>query len=110
MKQKSTLILSYVICILSYIVTIFVCVLNFQEISERAQGRYTFFSQRAWLTDGEAILYFTFWTAAFIFLGILSVKNIFKNRIDKATIYSGMLLALILAAAYIDTLFYNKLV
>ena len=110
MKQKKALVFSYIICILSYIVTIFICILNFQEISERAQGHYTYFSQRAWLTDGEAILYFVLWTTVFSLFGILSVKNILKNRIYKATIYSGILLALILAATYIDTLFYNKLV
>ena len=109
LKRKITLGLSYTTCIVSYIVALYVCVINIQEISERAQGHYTFYSQRAWLTDGEAVLYFTFWTIAFIWLGTLSVKNILKNRINKATIYGGILLAVIVASTFIDTLFYDKL-
>jgi len=98
------------VCIISYLVAIWVCFVNIQEISDRAEGHYTFFSQRAYLTDGEAIIYFGLWTTAFIVLFILSLKNAFKERISRAGVYGVILIGSIVASYFVDMLFYNPLV
>lgn len=108
-KWKLKHILWEAVCLISYLLVLWICVINTQEITDRARGHYTFYSQRASLSDGEAIIYFGFWTAAFIALFILSFKNAIKNRIVHAGIYSVILILLIAISTYVDTLFYNRL-
>jgi hypothetical protein len=96
-------------CLISYLLALWICVLNLQEISERAAGHYTFYSQRAYLDDGDAIIYFGLWTSAYIVLFILSLKNLIKIRIARAGIYAVILILLIITSNYVDTLFYNPL-
>jgi hypothetical protein len=111
MKIKWNLksILWEAVCIISYLLAIWICVVNIQEITDRARGHYTFYSQRASLSDGEAVIYFGLWTVAFIVLFILSFKNAIKGRIVRAGIYSVILILLIAISTYVDTLFYNRL-
>jgi hypothetical protein len=98
-----------VVCLISYLLAFWVCVINIQEIAERAVGHYTFYSQRAYLGDGEAVIYFGLWTSAFIVLFILSLKNLIRKRIARAGIYALILILLIITSNYIDTLFYSPL-
>lgn len=98
-----------VVCLISYLLALWICVINIQEIAERAMGHYTFYSQRAYLGDEEAAAYFGLWTSAFIVLSILSLKHLIKKRIAQAGIYSIILILLIVTSNYIDTLFYNPL-
>jgi len=86
------------------------CIINVTEITERLNGRYTFYAQRASLTDDEAVIYFGMWTVLFILLSFLSLKNLIKKRFTLAIIYGTILLLVILASTYIDTLFYHALV
>ena len=112
MKIKWNLksILWEAVCIISYLLALWICVLNIQEITDRVTGRFTFYSQRASLSDGDAVIYFGLWTSAFIILFILSFKNAIKGRIARAGIYSVVLILLIAISTYVDTLFYNPLV
>lgn len=99
-----------IVCLISYLLALGICLVNIQEIADRATGHYTFFSQRATLGDGEAIVYFGLWTLAFIVLLFLSLKNLIKKRNPRAGIYAVILILLIFLSNYVDTLFYNPLV
>src|ERR1700722_6446366 len=98
-----------IFCLISYLLALWICIVNIGEIADRAAGHYTFFSQRANLSDGEAIAYFGSWTLAFIVLLILSLKNLIKKRNQQAGIYAVILILLIVLSNYVDTLFYNPL-
>jgi hypothetical protein len=73
MKWNSKDILWLIVSLISYLLAVWICIVNIQEIADRATGHYTFFSQRANLGDGEAIVYFGLWTLAFIVLLFLSL-------------------------------------
>jgi len=109
MKWNSKDILWLIVSLISYLLAVWICIVNIQEIADRATGHYTFFSQRANLGDGEAIVYFGLWTLAFIVLLFLSLKNLIKKRKPRAGIYAVILILLIVLSNYIDTLFYNPL-
>jgi hypothetical protein len=109
MKWNLKHIIWLVVCLISYLGALWMCAMNFQEIGERASGHYTFYSQRAYLGEGEAIVYFGLWTSAFIVLFILSLKNLSKERISRAGVYAAILILMIVCSIYIDTLFYNQL-
>ena len=98
------------VCLISYVLALWVCGINIQEITERAMGHYTFYSQRAFLGDGEAVAYFGLWTSVFIVLFILSLRNLILKRIARAGIYAVFLILLIVVSNYIDTLFYYPLI
>jgi len=100
----------YVVSLSSVLCTLWICLINFKEIIERLNGRYTFYSQRASLTDEEAVIYFGMWTLLFIILSFLSLKNLIKKRFIPAIVFGAIVLLTILASTYIDTLFYNDLV
>ena len=109
-NSKVVIALGYIISLLSLVCAVWICVINFQEIQNRFNGRYTFYSQRASLTDGQAVLYFGAWTLLFILLCILSIRNLMKERFRLAIIYGTILLGMIIASFYIDTLFYYDLI
>jgi len=81
---------------------------NIEGIVNRANGKYTFFSQRASLSDGEAVIYFSWWTLLFIFY--LSLRNASKQKAVDSILYSILVLLLIILSMFVDELFYNKLV
>jgi len=110
MKWNLKNIIWLIVCLISYILALWICVINIQEISERASGHYTFYSQRAYLGDGEAIVYFGLWTSAFIVFFSLSLKNLIKKRVVGAGIYAVILIFLIVISNYVDTLFYTPLI
>jgi|SRR6185312_9605724 len=110
MKWKLKNIAWMMVSLISYPLALGICIVNIQEIGDRAAGHYTFFSQRANLTDGEAIVYFGLWTLAFGVLLFLSSKNLIKKRNQRAGIYAVILILLIVLSNYVDTLFYNPLV
>lgn len=110
MNRKILVPFSYITSLLSFFCTLWMCIVNLQEIINRLNGQYTFYSQRAILTDGEAVIYFGLWTSLFIVLSIFSLKNLIKNKIDLAIIYGSILLVVIFASLYTDTLFYHDMV
>lgn len=110
LNSKIVIAASYIISLLSFICALRICIVNFTEIINRLNGQYTFYSQRASLTDDEAVIYFGAWTLLFIFLSFLSLKNLIKKRFTLAIIYGAILLLMIFASTYIDTLFYHDLV
>jgi len=109
LKNKILIVLSYIVSFSSFLCTLWICIINFKEIIERLNGRYTFYSQRARLTDDEAVIYFGIWTLLFIFLSFLSLKNLIKKKFIFAIVFGAILLLTIFASTYIDTLFYYNL-
>jgi len=73
-------------------------------------GKYTFYSQRATLSDGEAVIYFGAWTVLFILISFFSLRSLIQKKFMLALIYGAILLVMIFASTYIDTLFYYDLV
>jgi len=110
MKWKLKDIVWTIVCLISYLLGLWICIVNIQEIVNRAAGQYTFFSQRANLGDGEAIVYFGIWTLVFGVLLILSLRNLIKKSNERAGIYAVILILLIVLSTYVDTLFYNPIV
>ena len=99
-----------IICLISYLLAIWICVVNIQEIADRVMGHYTFFSQRASLGDGEAILYCGVWTLVFVILLFLSIRHLGKKENRRAGIYAVILILLFILSDFVDTLFYYPLV
>jgi len=110
MDSKIVIALGYIISLLSFLCALWICIINFTEIINRLNGKYTFYSQRASLTDDESVIYFGIWTLLFIILSFLSLKNLIKRKFTLAIVYGGILLLMIFASTYIDTLFYHDLV
>ena len=110
MKRRLKDIVWMIVCLISYLLTLWICIANIQEIVNRAAGQYTFFSQRANLDDGEAIVYFGLWTLVFGVLLFLSLRNLAKKNNQRAGIYAVILILLIVLSTYVDTLFYNPIV
>ena len=109
MNRKIVVALSYIISLLSFLCTLWICIINFREIINRLNEQYTFYSQRATLTDDEAVIYFGIWTSLFILISFFSLRNLIKKKFELAIIYGSILLVLIFASTYIDTLFYYDL-
>jgi hypothetical protein len=97
------------VCLVSYLLALWICVVNIQEIADRAGGRYTIFSQRTSLSEGGAVVYLGLWTLVFIVLSILSIKNLSKKRARRAGIYSIVLILLFVVSNFVDNLFYLQL-
>lgn len=81
---------------------------NLSEIIDRANGRYTMFSQMAILSDKDAILYCSCWLLLFIFLFYLSVRNLIKEKYNRSIIFSLIVFLTVLLSFFIDHLFYNR--
>jgi hypothetical protein len=107
LNRRTVVVLGYIISILGLFCTLWICIINFQEIINRLNGQYSFYSQRATLTDAEAVIYFGVWTSLFIPLSFLSLKNLIRKKFPPAIIYGIILLVLIFSSLYIDTLFYH---
>src|SRR4030095_8451906 len=109
-KAKISTILSFIACLIALVCTIWISSINLIEIVARANGQYTFYSQRATLSDNEAVLYFSCWTLLFIVICWLSIKNLLRRRAAGAIIFAVVLLLLILLSTFVDKFFYHKLI
>ena len=109
MNNKIVIAMSYIISFLSLLCALWICIINFQEIINRLNGQHTFFSQRATLTDDEAVVYFGVWTLLFILLSFFSLSGLIKKKFALAMIYGAILLVMIFTSTYVDTLFYHDL-
>ena len=109
MKWNLKNILWSFICLISYLLALWICVVNVREIADEASGHYTIFSQRSNLDAREAVVYFGLWTLAFIVLLVLSLKNLMNKRANRAGIYAIVLITLIVISNFVDTLFYVQL-
>jgi hypothetical protein len=110
MKTKLVVASSYLICFVGLAFTAWISLINLDEIVSRAKGEYTFYSQRATLTDDEAVIYFTCWTILFLFTSYLTTKRLINKRYVEAIICAVFLLLFILLSTYVDKFFYNQLV
>ena len=110
MTSKNFIAWSYIISLLAFFFALWICVINFQEIINRLNGQNTFYSQRATLTDNEAVIYFGIWTLILILFSFLSLYNLIKMKFKPALIFGVIIFLLILCSIYIDTLFYHALV
>jgi len=110
MNRKVVVALGYIISLLSFLSTLWIWIMNLKEIINRLNGRYTFYSQRATLTDDEAVLYFGVWTLLFILLLFFSLRNLIKKQFGLAILYGSILSIMIFVSTYVDTLFYHDLV
>jgi hypothetical protein len=109
MKTKAIIFCSYFICFVGLAFSAWISLINLEEIVNRANGQYTFFSQRATLTDDEAVIYFAGWTLLFIFISYLMVRRFIKKKYVDAGICAVFLLLFILLSTYVDKFFYNQL-
>ena len=109
MQPKPLATIGYIICFIGTGVTCWISLVNLIEIVNRATGQYTFYSQRAYLSDGEAVIYFSCWTLLFIFISFLSVKSLIKKRYTRAIVYALVVILTIILSFYVDTLFYHNL-
>ena len=109
MKTKAIVICSYFICFIGLAFSAWISLINLEEIVNRANGQYTFYSQRATLTDDEAVVYFTGWTLLFIFMSYLTVRRFIKKKYMNAIISALFLLLFILLSNYVDKFFYYQL-
>jgi len=110
MKTKIKVVLGYFISASVLTFSAIISFINLQEIINRASGRYTFYSQRASLTDGEAVFYFSCWTVLFLFVSYLTIKSLIRRRFENAIISSIFLFLFIVLSTYVDRFFYHELV
>jgi hypothetical protein len=109
MQSKPLEIIGYIFCFIGIGGTLWISSVNLTEIVKRATGQYTFYSQSAYLSDGEAVIYFSCWTLLFIFISYLSVKNLIRKRYTRAIVYASVVILTIIISFYVDTLFYHNL-
>lgn len=109
-NNKIVIVLSYIISLLSFLAAFWICTINLLEIKKRLNGHHTFYSQRATLTDDEAVIYFGIWTLLFILLSFFSIRSLIRKKFAAAIIFGVILLVMIYVSTYIDTLFYRDLV
>ncbi|MBS1659803.1 MAG: hypothetical protein JST68_01995 [Bacteroidetes bacterium] len=97
-------------CGISYFLVVWMCMVNIQEIMDRASGNFTYFSQRTYLADKQSIIYLGVWTVVLVLLSIFSLRCLIKKRVARAGIYAVILIFLVGISMYVDTLFYDPLV
>jgi hypothetical protein len=105
MKWNLKNILWRLVCLISYLLALWVCVDNIEVITDRAKGQYPTIYRGASLPQGEAIVYFGILTFVFIVLFILSLKNLVKKMELRAGIYAIVLILLFVISNFVDTLF-----
>jgi hypothetical protein len=110
LKEQNLKIFSYIACVIGLLCTIWIVATNIAEIVNRANGNYTFYSQRSTLTDGEAVLYFSSWNVLFVLLSYGTIRNLIKKKNSRSAVYSITLILLICLSFYVDTLLYHQLV
>jgi hypothetical protein len=109
MKEKTIIYSGYISCLTGFALSACFSFINIIEIIHRASGAYTFYSQRASLSDGEAVIYFSCSTLAFLFMSYVAVKYLIKKNYTDAILSSLLLLLLILSSTYADKFFYHSL-
>lgn len=109
MQYKPIAIIGYIICFIGTGGAFWILLVNVTEIVNRATGQYTFYSQRAYLSDNEAVIYFSCWTLLFIFFSYLSVKSLLRKKYTWTIIHALVVILTILLSLYVDTLFYHNL-
>jgi hypothetical protein len=110
MRTKVIIVFSYLVCLIGLAFAAWISLINLEEVINRMNGQYTFYSQRATLTDDQAAVYFTCWTLLFIFTGYLAIRRLVKKKYREAIICVVFLLLFILLSTCVDKLFYNELV
>jgi|HubBroStandDraft_1064217.scaffolds.fasta_scaffold179198_1 hypothetical protein len=105
MKWNLKNVLWRLVCLISYLLALWICVDNIQAITDRAKGHYPTIYRGASLPQGEAIVYFGLLTFVFIVLFILSLKNLVKKMELRAGIYAIVLILLFVISNFVDTLF-----
>lgn len=95
--------------IFALVVGLYCIYIDLTEIANRLKGEYTYFSQRAWLTDKQAIIYCLLWALVYlILLSILIIKILSRNN-KLTTIFSISILTITIISFWVDTLFYVEL-
>jgi hypothetical protein len=105
MKWNIKNIFWQLVCLISYLLALWICVDNIQVITDRAKAHYPTIYRGSGLPQGEAIVYFGLLTFVFIVLFILSLKNLVKKRESRAGIYAIVLILLFAISNFVDTLF-----
>ena len=110
MRTKVIIVFTYFICLIGLAFTAWISLINLEEVINRMNAQHTFYSQRATLTDDQAVVYFACWTLLFIFTSYFAIRRLVKKRYREAIICAVFLLLFILLSTYVDKLFYNELV
>ena len=101
--------LYFLIIVLAFIVCFYTVFIDFQEFSNRGLGLNTYFSQRSWLSDKQAMLYCGIWISLFGFLLVLLSLNLYHRKRKTAIIVSLTIITLFVVSLFIEPLFYNAL-
>ena len=100
---------AFTLSILAFLIGLYCIYIDVKEIEERLKGQYTFFSQRAWLTDKQAIVYCLFWTLIYLTGLSLLVYKIQKRNNKMVIIISFSIIIVTIISFWVDSLFYFEL-
>ena len=95
--------------VLAFIVCFYTVFIDFQEFSNRGLGLNTYFSQRSWLSDKQAMVYCGIWISLFSVLLVWLSYNLYFSRRRNVIIASLITIALFVVSLFIEPLFYNAL-
>lgn len=115
MQDKSTLktdlftVIWFLIIVLAFLICLYTLSIDLLEISNRSLGLNTFFSQRSWLNDTQAILYCSIWISLFGTLLLLLCYNLYQKNKKKLIVVSVITIVLFISSIFIEPLFYNLL-
>ena len=104
-----SVIIYYSLLLIASVTCFYFILVNFIEIKNRVSGVNTYFSQRTWLSDNQAIIYLVIWQVILAGLLIALTYGHFKERVMTALYCSGFIIILLVLSFYIDSLFYSPL-
>ncbi len=109
-SQRALSALEFCFLVFSAAAGLYVLFCDLVEIINRGLGLSTFFSQRSWLSDTQAIVYCFVWIMLFGLSLTAFAYNIYRKNRRNTIILSVIICLLFIASLFIEPLFYNKLV
>ena len=94
---------------LAFIVCFYTVFIDFQEFSNRGLSLNTYFSQRSWLSDKQAMLYCGIRIGIFALLLVLLSYNLYHRKRKSVIIFSITAITLFVVSLFIEPIFYNTL-
>jgi len=109
--KKSKILAALYLCLLAiaFFISIYSLYIDLLESINRGLGLDTFFSQRSWLNDKQAMLYCSIWIMLFATFTTFLGYSVYRKNRSKSILISILILVLFLVSVVVEPLFYNKL-